>query len=135
MIVLAADHGGFHLKEEVKKHLEAKGVEFVDVGTFSADSIDYPDIAKKGCEKITSGECDKGLFFCGTGVGISIAANKVKASVLAAAVTISAQNTHVFTTTPTFFVWAVVLLAQALHANLLTCSSKQNSKAAVTQHA
>ena len=78
MIVLAADHGGFHLKEEVKKHLEAKGVEFVDVGTFSTDSIDYPDVAKAGCEKITSGECEKGLFFCGTGVGISIAANKVK---------------------------------------------------------
>ena len=46
MIVLAADHGGFHLKEEVKKHLEAKGVEFVDVGRFSTESIDYPDIAK-----------------------------------------------------------------------------------------
>ena len=78
MIVLAADHGGFHLKEEVKKHLEAKGVEFVDVGTFSTDSIDYPDIAKAACEKIVSGECDKGLLFCGTGVGISIAANKIK---------------------------------------------------------
>ena len=78
MIVLAADHGGYLLKEEVKKHLEEKKVEFIDVGTFSTDSVDYPDIAKKGCEKIISGECDKGLFFCGTGVGISIAANKVK---------------------------------------------------------
>ncbi len=78
MLVLAADHGGYLLKEEVKKHLEKNGVEFIDVGTHSADSVDYPDIAKSGCEKIISGECDKGIFFCGTGVGISIAANKVK---------------------------------------------------------
>ena len=78
MIVLAADHGGFHLKEEVKKHLEAKGVEIMDVGAYTADSVDYPDMAVKGCEKILSGECEKGIFFCGTGVGISIAANKVK---------------------------------------------------------
>ena len=78
MIVLAADHGGFHLKEEVKKYLEAKGVEIMDVGTYTADTVDYPDMAVKGCEKILSGECEKGIFFCGTGVGISIAANKVK---------------------------------------------------------
>lgn len=77
MIVLAADHGGFQLKEEVKKHLETKGVEVVDVGTFTPDSVDYPDMAKLGCDKILSGECDKGIFFCGTGVGISMAANKV----------------------------------------------------------
>ncbi len=78
MIVLAADHGGYNLKEEVKKHLEKNGVEFIDIGTHSTDSVDYPDIAKAGCDKIINGECDKGLFFCGTGVGISIAANKVK---------------------------------------------------------
>lgn len=78
MIVLAADHGGFHLKEEVKKYLEAKGIEIVDVGTFTPESVDYPDMAVKGCEKILSGECERGIFFCGTGVGISIAANKIK---------------------------------------------------------
>ncbi len=78
MIVLGADHGGFSLKEEIKKHLEAKGVEFVDVGSFDGASVDYPDIAKAACEKILSGECDKGLLFCGTGVGISMAANKMK---------------------------------------------------------
>ncbi|MEG0020039.1 MAG: ribose 5-phosphate isomerase B [Oscillospiraceae bacterium] len=78
MIVLAADHGGYELKEAVKKHLEDKGAAFIDVGTHSAQSVDYPDIAKLGCDKITKGECDKGLFFCGTGVGISIAANKIK---------------------------------------------------------
>lgn len=77
MIVLAADHGGFLLKEEVKKHLTQKGVALVDVGTYSESSVDYPDMAKLGCDKITSGECDLGLLFCGTGVGISIAANKI----------------------------------------------------------
>ena len=77
MIVLAADHGGYLLKEEVKKYLEEKGVEIVDVGTFTPDSVDYPDMAAKGCEKILSGECERGIFFCGTGVGISIAANKI----------------------------------------------------------
>ena len=77
MIVLAADHGGYALKEEVKQHLAQTGVEFVDVGTFSPDSVDYPDLAQAGAEKIISGECEKGLFFCGTGVGISMAANKI----------------------------------------------------------
>ncbi len=78
MIVIGADHGGFTLKEEIKKHLEAKGVQFVDVGSYDGASVDYPDIAKAACEKIISGECDKGLLFCGTGVGISMAANKMK---------------------------------------------------------
>ena len=78
MIVLAADHGGYLLKEEVKKHLDAKGVEYIDVGTHNGESVDYPDMAKLACEKIQSGEAEKGLIFCGTGVGISIAANKVK---------------------------------------------------------
>ncbi|MEG1862293.1 MAG: ribose 5-phosphate isomerase B [Oscillospiraceae bacterium] len=78
MIVLAADHGGFLLKEEIKKHLSEKNIPFIDCGTHTTDSVDYPDIAKIACEKITSGECALGLLFCGTGVGISIAANKIK---------------------------------------------------------
>ena len=78
MIVIGSDHGGFALKEEIKKHLEDKGVAFTDVGSYDGASVDYPDIAKAACEKIISGECDKGLLFCGTGVGISIAANKMK---------------------------------------------------------
>ena len=78
MIVIGSDHGGFALKEEIKKHLEDKGVAFTDVGSYDGASVDYPDIAKAACEKIVSGECDKGLLFCGTGVGISIAANKIK---------------------------------------------------------
>ena len=78
MIVLGSDHGGFTLKEEIKKHLENRGIAFTDVGCHDTNSVDYPDIAKAACEKIVSGECEKGLLFCGTGVGISIAANKVK---------------------------------------------------------
>ena len=78
MIVLAADHGGYLLKEEVKKHLDEKGIQYIDCGTHSTDSVDYPDMAKLACDKIVSGEADKGLLFCGTGVGISIAANKIK---------------------------------------------------------
>ncbi|MBR5521096.1 MAG: ribose 5-phosphate isomerase B [Oscillospiraceae bacterium] len=78
MIVLAADHGGYTLKEEVKKHLDAKGVEYIDCGCYNGESVDYPDMAKRACEKIQSGEAEKGLLFCGSGVGISIAANKMK---------------------------------------------------------
>ena len=78
MIVLAADHGGYTLKEEVKKHLDAKGVQYIDCGCYNGESVDYPDMAKRACEKIQSGEAEKGLLFCGSGVGISIAANKMK---------------------------------------------------------
>ena len=77
-IVIGSDHGGFELKKEVKAHLEEKGYEVVDVGTYTGESCDYPDIAKAGCEKIQSGECERGILICGTGIGISMAANKCK---------------------------------------------------------
>ena len=77
-IVLGADHGGFELKEVLKKHLADKGYDLCDVGTYDTNSVDYPDIAKAAAEKITSGEYDWGVLVCGTGIGISIAANKVK---------------------------------------------------------
>ena len=77
---MACDHGGFHLKEHIKKYLEDKGIEVVDHGTYSEDSVDYPDYAAKLCEDITSGAscAQKGILICGTGIGISIAANKCK---------------------------------------------------------
>ena len=78
MIALGADHGGFELKEAIKKHLEERNIEYIDCGTYSAESIDYAPIAKKTCEKVISGECEKAILCCGTGIGISIAANKVK---------------------------------------------------------
>lgn len=78
MIALGADHGGFELKEAIKKHLDARNIEYIDCGTYSPESIDYAPIAKKTCEKVVSGECEKAILCCGTGIGISIAANKVK---------------------------------------------------------
>lgn len=77
MLGIGADHGGFELKEEIKKYLDEKGIETKDFGTFSEDSVDYPDYAEKVANSIVSGECDCGILICGTGIGISIAANKI----------------------------------------------------------
>ncbi|MBS6585440.1 MAG: ribose 5-phosphate isomerase B [Eubacterium sp.] len=77
MIAIGSDHAGYALKCEMIKHLEEKGVEFIDCGC-NGESVDYPDIAEKTCEKVTSGEADKAILICGTGVGISISANKIK---------------------------------------------------------
>ena len=78
MIAIASDHAGYPLKEEIKKYLTEKGVEFIDCGTDSDASVDYAAFAQKACLKVTSGECDKAVLCCGTGIGISMAANKVK---------------------------------------------------------
>ena len=76
-IALGADHGGFELKEEIKKHLEGKGYEVKDFGTHSIDSCDYPDYALPVAEAVARKEFDLGILICGTGIGIGIAANKV----------------------------------------------------------
>ena len=107
-IALAADHGGFELKEAVKAHLEELGLEYIDFGTHSTDSVDYPDMAVPACDAVVSGQCEKALLFCGTGVGISMAANKIKASAPAAAPTASAASIPAATTTPTPCAWAAV---------------------------
>ena len=78
MIAIGSDHGGFALKEEIKKHLDQRQIPYEDFGTYSTDSVDYPLIAQKTCAAIVSGKCEKGILCCGTGIGISIAANKVK---------------------------------------------------------
>ena len=78
MIVIGSDHAGYALKEKLKAHLTETGVPFVDVGTDSTASCHYPVFAKKVCEKIQSGECEKGILICGTGIGMSMAANKQK---------------------------------------------------------
>lgn len=78
MIALGADHGGYALKEEIKQYLDAKGIPYKDFGCYNTESVDYPDMAKVPCEAVVAGECEKALLFCGTGVGISIAANKIK---------------------------------------------------------
>ena len=77
MLALASDHGGFQLNQEVKKHLDARGIAYKDFGCYEESSCDYPDVALPACDAVVSGECDKALLFCGTGIGISMAANKV----------------------------------------------------------
>ena len=76
-VALGSDHGGFTLKEEIKKYLEEKGIEYKDFGTYSTDSCDYPDIALPVAKAVQKGEYDRGILICGTGIGIGIAANKV----------------------------------------------------------
>ena len=78
-IALGADHGGFALKEQIKKHLAAKGgYELEDCGCFDETSVDYPDYGAAVARKVVQGQADKGIIVCGTGIGISIAANKIK---------------------------------------------------------
>ncbi len=78
-ITIGCDHGALQLKDEVKKVLaEMEDIEVNDVGTFTEESVDYPDIAEKVCADVTSGAADRGIVLCGTGLGISIAANKIK---------------------------------------------------------
>ena len=77
-IAIASDHGGFELKEIVKAHLEERGLEVADLGTHSDASVDYPVYGKACGEAVVGGEADCGIVVCGTGIGISIAANKVK---------------------------------------------------------
>lgn len=78
MIALGSDHGGYELKQELIKHLKEKGIEFKDYGCYDDKSCDYPVYAKKVANAIISGECDRGILICGTGIGISITANKFK---------------------------------------------------------
>ena len=94
-IALAADHGGFELKEAVKAHLDELGLEYIDFGTHSTASVDYPDMALPACDAVVSGQCSKALLFCGTGIGISIAANKHKGIRAACCSAFSARATAI----------------------------------------
>ena len=78
MIAIGSDHGGLELKQYIMKHLEAQGVAFKDYGTYTSESCDYPVYAEAVCHAVTGGEAEKGILICGTGIGISIAANKVR---------------------------------------------------------
>jgi ribose 5-phosphate isomerase B len=77
-IAIGADHGGYTLKEEIKAYLVSKGYEVTDFGTYSSDSVDYNEIATTVSEKVASNEFERGILVCGTGIGMSIMANKVK---------------------------------------------------------
>ena len=77
MIAIGSDHGGFELKQEVMEHLRKRNVEYKDYGCYSTDSCDYPEYAKIVANSVVNGECKLGILICGTGIGMSIAANKV----------------------------------------------------------
>lgn len=77
MIAIGSDHGGFALKQEIMKYLEEQGIEYKDYGCYSDKSCDYPVYGKAVAEAVAGGECEKGILICGTGIGISIVANKV----------------------------------------------------------
>lgn len=77
-IVIGSDHGGYFLKEHIKRYLQEKEYHIEDFGTHTSESVDYPDIAVKVADAVVEGEYDRGILLCGTGLGISIAANKVK---------------------------------------------------------
>lgn len=76
-IGLGCDHAGYELKGYIKEYLDEKGIEYIDFGTNSIESVDYPEFGEKVAEAVKSGECDRGIICCGTGIGISISANKV----------------------------------------------------------
>ena len=77
MIAIGSDHGGFDLKQEIMAHLEKRGLEYKDFGTYTKDSCDYPVYGKAVAHAVASGECERGILICGTGIGISITANKI----------------------------------------------------------
>lgn len=77
-VAIASDHGGIRIREEIKKLMDEMGIEYIDFGCECGTSVDYPDYALPVAEKVASGEFDRGILICGTGIGMSIAANKVK---------------------------------------------------------
>ena len=78
MIALSADHGGYALKEAIKQYLENNHIDYTDFGTYSEQSVDYPLYAEKAARAVANGECTFGIICCGTGIGVSMAANKIK---------------------------------------------------------
>ena len=77
MIAIGSDHGGYALKQEIMAHLRARGLEYKDFGTYTEASCDYPVYAKAVAHAVADGECERGIIICGTGIGVSITANKV----------------------------------------------------------
>ena len=78
MIAIGSDHGGYKLKEEIKKYLEEKEIEYTDCGTFDEESVDYPEIAKALSLEVQNRQCEKGIIICRSGIGMSMVANKFK---------------------------------------------------------
>ncbi len=78
MIAIGCDQGGYELKQEIMKHLTERGLEYKDFGSYSEASVDYPEYGKLVANAVAAGECERGILICGTGIGISIVANKIK---------------------------------------------------------
>jgi len=78
IVAIAGDHGGFALKQKIRKHLIERGIEIADLGTDSEESVDYPEFGKACAQAVASGKADRGIVICGTGIGISIAANRIR---------------------------------------------------------
>ena len=77
-VAIGSDHGGYDLKKLIVSKLQHDGYEISDFGTFSEESVDYPDFSNKVCECVRTGECERGILICGTGIGMSIAANRFR---------------------------------------------------------
>lgn len=104
-IAIACDHGGFKLKQAVIQELKRLGHEVEDFGTYNEESCDYPDYASKAAKAVASGECEKGVVICGTGIGVSITANKVKVFVVHYATTFTVLRKQDNITMPTCLLW------------------------------
>ena len=134
MIALGSDHAGFSLKEEIKKHLDETGVEYVDVGCYSPERFDYAISAQKACDKVVSGASARLQFFVAEQVLAFLWQQiRLRVFVLAVAAIISAQNIQGFIMMQTLFVWERELSGQVLQSNLLTFSLIQNLRAAGTK--
>ena len=112
MIAIGSDHGGYALKQAVMKHLESRGERYHDFGTYSEASCDYPDYGRAVAEAVAGGEYQYGIIICGTGIGISITANKVHGI---RAATASQQKPQDCTMTRIFSQWAPALSGKVWH--------------------
>ena len=106
MLGIGSDHGGFQLKQAIMAHLRKRGIEYKDFGTYTEASCDYPEYGRAVALAVAAGECDRGILICGTGIGISITANKVPASGRPCARTVFPPRPPACTTTPISWHWA-----------------------------
>lgn len=119
MIGLGCDHGGLELKKTVMEYLDSKGIEYKDFGTYTSDSCDYPVYGKAVAHAVADGQCDKGIIICGTGIGISITANKVKGIRAALCHDVFQQRQLESITMLIFLLWVQELLDLVLLLKLL----------------
>ena len=133
-IALGCDHGGYAMKEDIKKQLEGLGHEVKDCGTYSTDSCDYPIFGEAAARKVQSGECERGILCCGTGIGISIAANKVKGAYAAVVNNVyQAQRAQLSNNANIITIGAQVTgieVAKMMVKEYLSCTFDPNSRSA-----